>query len=168
MLLVGGADAAADGTALAQRVTYAEAYHRIDILRAFGQIGQELAHYLEGVATVEVVAVDDGKRFLDGILAHHDGVVCSPGFRTAFGAGEAFGQGVERLEYKFAGDVSFILGEDFLAEVLFEVFADNEDEFAESGLDGVVDGVIHDGFTVGTQSVQLFQASVAAAHAGCQ
>ena len=55
-----------------------------------------------------------------------------------------------------------------LAEVLFEVFADNENEFAKSGLDGVVDGVVHDGFAVGTQSVQLFQASVAAAHAGCQ
>ena len=168
MLVIGRANAARHGTTLTQRVAHTEAYHGIFILRTFGQRCQELAHHLEGIASVEVVAVDNGKRFLDGLLAHQHGMVRTPRFRAALGTGKAFGQVVERLEHQLAGDVAFVFGKNLLAEIFFKILADDEDKFAESGLDGVIDGVVHNSFTVGTQSVQLLQTTVTAAHTGCQ
>ena len=167
-LLVHGANAAAYGSAVGKRVAYAEAYHGIFSGAAFGELAEELAHHLEGVAVVEVIAVDDSEGFLDGVLAHHHRVVGSPGLGAAFGASEAFGQCVERLEYEFTGDVVFIFGEHDAAEVLFEILADNKHEFAESGVDGIVDGVVHDGLSVRAQSVQLLESAVAATHSSSE
>lgn len=42
-------------------------------------------------------------------------------------------------------------------KILLEILADNENELAEAGIDGVVNGIVHDCFTVGTQSVQPFK-----------
>jgi len=44
--------------------------------------------------------------------------------------------------------------------------ADNEDDFAETGAEGVEDGIVEDGFAAGADGVDLFEAAVAAAHAG--
>ena len=46
--------------------------------------------------------------------------------------------------------------------------ADHEDDFAESGADGVVYGVVDDGFFIGSDAVHLFERSVARSHAGGQ
>ena len=64
--------------------------------------------------------------------------------------------------------MALILAEHLVAEVLLEVFADDEDQFAKTGVDGVVDGVVHDGFAVGAETVKLFQAAVTAAHTCCE
>ena len=95
-------------------------------------------------------------------------MVRAPRFCTFCRAGESFGQVVQCLEYQFARNVTFIFGEDFVAKILFEIFTDNENEFAETGANGIVDGIIHDCFTIRTQSVQLFQASITASHSGSQ
>ena len=95
-------------------------------------------------------------------------MVRSPGLGAVRRAGESFGQCIEALEYQFAGNVAFILGEHNAAEVVFEVLADNEYQLAEAGVDGVVDGVVHDGFAVGAETVKLFQAAVTAAHTCCE
>ena len=95
-------------------------------------------------------------------------MIRTPRLGTAFRAGEAFGQVVDGLEHQFAGDVSLILGNNLLAEVLFKILADDKDQFAEAGAQGVIDGIVHDGLTVGTQSVELLQPAVAAAHTGSQ
>ena len=79
------------------------------------QVAQELAHHLESVAIIEVVAVDNGKWFVDDIFAHHHGVVGPPRFRAAFRASETFRKSVEALEHHFAWDVAFIFCEDNLA-----------------------------------------------------
>ena len=95
-------------------------------------------------------------------------MVRTPRLRAALGAGEAFGQVVEGLEYQFAGDVTLVFRDDFIAEILFEVLADDEYQFTESSMNGIIDGVVHDGFTMRTQTVELFQTSVAAAHSGSE
>ena len=59
-------------------------------------------------------------------------------------------------------------GDDFVAKILFEIFADHENKFTETGVDSIIDRIIHDCFTVRTQSVQLLQASIAASHSGSQ
>ena len=93
-------------------------------------------------------------------------MVRTPRFLAAFGADKAFGQFVNRLEDQFARDVTLIFRDNLLTEILFKILADYEDQFAESGLDGIVDGVVHDGFTMRSQTVKLFQTSVTAAHTG--
>ena len=62
--------------------------------------------------------------------------------------------------------MAFVLGENDFAEVVFEVFTNDKHEFAKAGVDGVVDGVVHDGFAVGAELVKLLEAAVTAAHAG--
>ena len=163
-LLVVLADAAAHGAALAQGVIYAEAHHGILAGAAFGQFAQELSHHLEGVAVVEVIAIEHSKRLLDDILAHEDCVVRAPGLLAAFGNGEAFGQSVEALEAEFAGDVTLVLGEDLCAELLFEVVADDPYYFAKAGLNSVVDAIVHDALTLRAECVELLEATVAASH----
>ena len=43
---------------------------------------------------------------------------------------------------------------------------DDKDNFSEAGMDGVVDGVVHDDFAVGANAVHLFEAAVPASHSG--
>ena len=64
--------------------------------------------------------------------------------------------------------MSFVFGEHFVAEILLKGFADNEDDFAKACLNGIIDGIIHDGLTIGTQTVKLFQTSIAATHTGSE
>ena len=149
-LLVVLADAAAYGSALAKGVAYAEAYHGILALAAFGKLGEELAHYHEGVAIVEVVAVQDGKGFLYHVLAHQYGMVGTPGLLAAFGNGEPFGQCIQTLEAEFAGYVSLVLRQYLCTELLFEILADYPYNLAESCLDSIVDAVIHDTLSLRT------------------
>ena len=158
----------AHGTTLREGVAHAETNHGIAAGAAFGERREEFAHHLEGVAIVEVVAVEHGEGFFDHVLSHHHGVVRTPGLLTVGGAGETFGKCIERLEDEFAGDLVLVFGEDDLAEVVFEVFADDKHELTEAGVDGVVDRVVHDSLSLGAERVELFEATVAAAHTGSE
>ena len=53
-------------------------------------------------------------------------------------------------------------------ERLFKILADDEYYFPESGLNGIIDLIIHDGFTMRPEAIELFQSSITAAHAGSQ
>ena len=72
------------------------------------------------------------------------------------------------LKYNLYRDMTFIFSENFLTEVLFEVFADHKHDLAESGFDSVVDRIVHDSLTGRAERVELLKTSVAAAHSGCQ
>ena len=99
------------------------------------------------------------------ILGHEDGVVGAPGLFAAFGHMEAFRQIIELLEdILHSNAVAEVLGIDFGFEFLFKAVADDEDHFAETGADGVVDRIVHDDFAVGAYAVHLLQAAVTAAH----
>jgi len=50
----------------------------------------------------------------------------------------------------------------------FEVAADDKNEFPKSAAQGVVDGVINDGFARRSDGINLFQTAVAAAHASSE
>ena len=156
------------GTAFAQCITDAEAYHGIYIFGTFGKGCKKFAHYLEGITTVEIVAVDNSKRFLYYIGTHHYSMVGSPRFGTAFGASEAFGKVINGLEYQFARNMAFVFGNNLVAEILLKIFTDNKHKLAKACIDGIVNRIIHDSFAIRAQSVQLFQATITAAHAGCQ
>ena len=95
-------------------------------------------------------------------------MVCTPRLLTAFGNVEALGQGIKALETELTGYVSLILGEDLGTELFLEIFADDPYNLAESGLDGIVDTIVHDGLAVRTQTVELLQAAVTATHTCCK
>ena len=124
-----------------------------------------LGDHLKGVAAIEVVGIDYGKRLLDGILAHEHSVVGAPGFGAVGGAGVTLGKIVDALEHYLHGDVAFVFLEDDIAEVVFKILADHKHNFAESGLHGVVDRIVHDGFAVRAKGVELLETAVARAHA---
>lgn len=168
VLLVDFTHATAHCTAVREGVAHAEAHHRIAAGAAFGERGEEFTHDLESIAIVEIVAVEHGEGFFDHVLSHHHGVVRTPGLLAVGGAGETFGECVERLEDEFAGNLVLVFGEDDLAEIVFEVFADNKHELTEAGVDGVVDRVVHDGLSLGAERVELFEATIAAAHTGSE
>ena len=93
-------------------------------------------------------------------------MVGTPRLGAAFGNAVALRNLVKALEDDLAGNMSLILRENLLAEVLLKVLADNPYNLAEASLDSIVDAVVHDRLTIGTQSVKLFQTTVTAAHAG--
>ena len=64
--------------------------------------------------------------------------------------------------------MTLVLAQYLVAEVLLEILTDNENDLTKSATDSIEDRIVHDGFAVRTQSVELFQTTVTAAHTGCQ
>ncbi len=124
--------------------------------------------YAKCVTAIEVVGVDYSKGFGNGFFAHEHGMVCTPWLGAVGRAGVAFGKLVESLENDFCGHYAFIFAEYFFAEILLKIFADNEYYFSESGLNGIVYGVVHYCLAVGAEAVELFESAVTAAHTGSQ
>ena len=84
------------------------------------------------------------------------------------GAEKPGGSASSSLKDIIDGGLFFKPGADSLLECLLDVFADDEHEPAEPGAKGVEDGVIDNGFAVGSDGVNLFEAAVTAAHAGSE
>ena len=77
-------------------------------------------------------------------------MIGAPRLHAAFGNGKAFGQGIDTLKTELALDFVLILGKYLCAELLFEILTDYPHHLAESCLDGIVDGIVHDCLTVGS------------------
>ena len=58
-----------------------------------------------------------------------------------------------------------VLRQNLLLEVFFKVFANNKDNLSEPCLDSIVDGIVHNGFTIRAKTIELFQPTIAASHA---
>ena len=72
------------------------------------------------------------------------------------------------LKYNFGVNHPFVFFQYNGAKIFFERLTDNKNNFAKSGTFGIKNGIIHDGFTVGSQPVELLQTTVTAAHSGCK
>lgn len=129
--------------------------------------------HLEGVLSVVVVAVDDDEGFFDHILRHQHGMGGTPGLYSLGIEGEAGGNLVQFLGYEnelqgcavHALDVRIFLGHKGF-HVFEEVFTDDVDHLSESGLHGIVDGIIDNGLSGRPQAVHLFESAITAAHSG--
>ena len=64
--------------------------------------------------------------------------------------------------------MTLVLAQNLLAELLLEVASDDPYNLSESGLDSVIDAVVHDTLALRTQCVQLLETAVAASHTCCQ
>ena len=95
-------------------------------------------------------------------------MVCSPRLLPSLGNTESFGQCVKPLEHQFGRDVPLVLAQHLVAELLFKVLADNENNLSESRFYCVIDAVVHYRLSVRAETVELFQATVAASHSCCE
>ena len=172
VLVVVEADTAGHAAVLAEGILQFKTYDAVLAFRLFmgaAPVGQNL----EGFLSVEVVTVDDGEGFLDHVLGHEHGVRGAPGLHPVFGHGEGRGNLVQflgnegelqRLAVHGLHAGVFLLYMGF--HVGLEEVTDDIDHLAETGFHGIVDGIVNDGFSVGAQTVHLFESAVTAAHAG--
>ena len=103
---------------------------------------------------------------MNDVLAHQNCMIGAPWLLAALGNLEAFRKVVKILEDEFNGNTAFIFRNDLLTEVLFEDTTNDENHFTEASLDGIVNRVIHDGFAIGSKTIQLLQSTITAAHTG--
>ena len=115
----------------------------------------------KSLLAVIVIGVDDGKRLLQNALAGQNRLPGAPGLGAALRQADALRQRVQRLIG--VGDLHTQLGAglfdavaDGLTERVLDVLADDEHDLVEPGLDGIMDGKIHDDLAVGADSGQLF------------
>ena len=90
----------------------------------------------------------------------------APGFFAPGGHGVGGGQVVEGLEGVTDIELALVFAADRVAERVLHVAADHEDHAVEAGAAGVEDRVIDHPFPAGADGVDLFQATIAAAHTG--
>src|SRR5277367_2095756 len=95
---------------------------------------------------VEVVAIDDGERLLNGVRSHEDCMGCAPGLSTAGRRAESLRKVVNFLEGILDGNVFLTpCGYEF-PELLLDLSADHKHNFAKTGPERIIDGIIDDGF----------------------
>ena len=131
-------------------------------------LAEESGHLPEGFRAVVVIGIDDGEGFVDDLSGHEDGMAGSPGFLSWRPVGDAGDGGIQFLEDVLRLDEVIKFGGEFFFEGLFDGMSDDENDFAKTCLNSVIDGVFHDGFAGGADAVHLFEAAITAADAGGQ
>ena len=159
--------AAAHTTVLAEGIAYAITCHAVFALFSLNLI-EELSHYLKGLFAVEVISIDDHKWLIDTTFSHQNGMVSTPRFGALWVACKALWQVVNALEANFALYVVSILAENDITEVLFKILADDKYHLAKTSTHSVKHAIVHDGFTIRSEAIQLFQATVTATHTSSQ
>ena len=167
MLGVHLADAPGHGAVVAEGVLQHKTGHA-ELAGLGGLIPlQEVVQLHKGFLAVVVVGVDHRKGLLQDALAGQHGLAGAPGLGASLGHGETGGHILQRLEgvsrfhaQRFAGGLDAVA--DGLLEGLLDVVTDDEDDLVKAGLDGIVDGIVHDDLAVGADSRQLFDAAAEA------
>ena len=168
MVFVIDTHATSHATVLAQCVAATETNHCIFVFAAFRKVAQIFSDGLESIATIEVIAVDHAERLLDDILTHQHCMVRTPRFLTTFWALETFRESIDALEAKLTRNSALIFGKNLCAELLFEILADDPDDFSESCLNGIINTIIHDSLAVWAQTIKLLQTTISASHTSSQ
>ena len=168
------ADTAGDAPALGEGLVQFEADYGIlslGILVGMAPVGS----HFEGIFSIVVVAVDNDERTVDDILRHQHGMCGTPWLLALRIQGETC-----RYLVQFLGDEDELQRSAVDAldiRILFrhkgfhvfeEVFAHDVHDLAEASLDGIVYGIINNGFTGGAEAVHLFESAIAAAHTGSE
>ena len=167
---IGGlADAPVDGPVIGKGADEVVAYEGVvclAIIRVSG--GEEAGGLLVGVGAIEVIGIDDRKRSVEFVSGSADGVGGAPWLFAAYGEMVSFRKVGEALKGVCDIDDAGEFVTDVLFEVFGKVFADDEDDFRESGTNGVKYGVVEDGLAMRTHGIHLFEAAVTASHSSCE
>ena len=161
----GHADAAGDRAVFREGVAELETAHGVVLGRGI-RPGQVVGDQLIGLAPIKVIGIDGGKRLLDQVFRHQDGVSGAPGFGPAFGDLVAADPGGHVLETVFDRDLAGEFVADRFLEQLLEIAADDKHHLAKTGADGVIDRIFENDLAIRTDRIDLLEAAIAAAHAG--
>ena len=115
---------------------------------------------------VEIIRVDCGERFGDFFRGTQNRVPRSPRLGAFFRSPERSGELVQFLESVFHLDFIFPFRADVLAERLFDVVTDHENDFAESAFERIVNGIVQNDFAGRTDRINLLESAVTASHSG--
>ena len=149
---IGRTNTTAHCSVLAEGIAYTVTHHTVFALRSFHRT-QIVCEHLEGLFSVEIIGIDDCKRLFDQILTHEHCVVRTPWF-SAFGVVSAtFRHFVNRLKAHFTGHLVSILGQYFLTKISLEILTDHEHDFTKPCTQCVKHTVVHDGLTIGSQTI---------------
>ena len=129
--------------------------------------GKELRQAHEGVASVEVIGIDDDERTPHRVGRAPDGVAGAPRLGAAGRRGEErIRKSIELLEDVVDRHPLLETSPHALAKHGFEVAPDDEDHAVKPRAQRVEDGVVEERFAVGPDRFDLLGAAEAAAHAG--
>ena len=160
------ADTAGDGAVLGDGIFEQIAHHAVIVNCAVLMGGQILIDDLEGLGAVVIVRVDDSEGTINEAFCGQHGVAGAPGLDTALGDGEACGQFIQLLESVFHVHALRDAVADGGFESLLDLVLDDKDHGLKACAVGIVQGVLHNGLTLGAHRVDLLHAAVTAAHAG--
>ncbi len=131
-------------------------------------MAKEFGHGLEPAPAVEIVGVDDRERLQDLGRGRQDRMGRAPGFSAFWGALESGRQVGQLLKNVIDGDLSQQPAEEDVPKIGLNFPADDEDDLAETGPQGIIDGIIDDGLPAGADAVHLFKAAVSTSNPGGQ
>lgn len=119
------------------------------------------------MAAIEVIGIDDGKRFVDHILRNQDCVICPPRFRAIGVYHKARREHIKLLEAILNLDLVFeSFSRKYLAKVRFKVFANDKYDLAKASPNRVKNRIVHDRFARWPDAIHLLETTVATAHPG--
>ena len=158
------AEAAAHTAVFAQSVLHHETNHAVAVMLALYR-AQETGQLLKALLAVEVVSIDNAKRLIYHLLAHHQSVVGAPGFGAVLVHLYALGYLVDCLEHHIHVNMVAVFGQNLLAEIILKVVADYENNLSKACTHSVKHAVIHYCLPVRAETIELFQTAVTASHA---
>ena len=129
------------------------------------RLGQKIVNLLEGVAAVEIIAVDGGKGRVDILPAAHDGMAGAPGLGAAGWHGAALRQMIQVLKNVVRLHQPFHMAADLLAKILQNIVPDDENHPAKARTVGVEKGIINNALAMSAKGSKLLDAAETAADA---
>ena len=129
------------------------------------RLGEKIVNLPEGVAAVEIVAVDGGKGCVDILPAAHHGMAGAPGLGAAVGHGAALRQMLQVLKNVVRFHQPLYVAADLLAEILQNIVPDDENYPAKARTVGVEKGIINNALAMSAKGSKLLDAAETAADA---
>ena len=125
-----------------------------------------VAHSLEALRPVEIIRIDHCEGLVNERLGHQHGMGRTPRFGPFSRDGVPGGNLVQFLEGVMYVRARLVFSADAFPKILLDVSADDENDLSETRAERVVNRVVENDFTAGSDLVELFQPAVATADPG--
>ena len=114
---------------------------------------------LKALFSIVIVCIDHQERTVNQPLYHQNSLTGSPGFFAALRHKIALWKSVQLLIGINNRDLLGNAVSDNLLKILFQIFTDNKYDFVKSGLNGVMDRIIHNNLSIWPNRSQLLDSA---------
>ena len=154
---------------VAQSILEGIANHAVVLFAgATGLRSQELSSLRKSVGTVEVISIHHAERLVHYIAGCKQSMCRTPRLHATLRHAVTLGQIIQALECVIYLNLTGKASTDLALKRLLKILTNNEYNLTETGADSIIHGIVENNFTVGTHGVQLFKATVTAAHTCCE